>query len=171
MHVLFVCTGNVCRSPTAERLALAFAADLGILGLSVESVGTRAMVGFPMHPIAARVLEGLGGDPEGFCAQRITKEKISDAELVLTMAAHHRDDVLRIVPGHLNRTFTLKEAARLVGASGAANVVELVAARHSFPSIGNDDVVDPIGMREDVFLRVGTEIADLLSVLLRRLRF
>jgi protein-tyrosine phosphatase len=62
LHILFVCTGNICRSPSAERLATA-------AGASASSAGTRAVIGHPMHPESARVLRDLGGDPDGFVAR------------------------------------------------------------------------------------------------------
>jgi len=64
VHVLFVCTGNICRSPTAERLTCAFATEHG-LGLDASSAGTRAVIGYGMEPTAAEVLRSMGGDPEG----------------------------------------------------------------------------------------------------------
>ena len=56
MHVLFVCTGNICRSPTAERLAVAYAARHGIADFTSSSAGTHAVIGHPIHPDAAAVL-------------------------------------------------------------------------------------------------------------------
>ena len=52
MHVLVVCTGNICRLPTAERLLLARAAELGVASLTVGSAGTRAVVGYGMEATA-----------------------------------------------------------------------------------------------------------------------
>jgi len=66
VHILFVCTGNICRSPTAERLAeTAWTAGPGdpAPGFRASSAGTRAVIGHPVHPEAARVLTDLGGDP------------------------------------------------------------------------------------------------------------
>ncbi|MFZ2176782.1 MAG: protein tyrosine phosphatase [Rhodococcus sp. (in: high G+C Gram-positive bacteria)] len=171
MHVLFVCTGNVCRSPTAERLAVAFAEELGITDLTAESAGTRAMVGRPMEPTAARVLEGLGGDPSGFAARLLTPEIAGKADLVITMSERQRDKVLGLAPEQLKRTFTLKEAARLAEVANAASVDELAAARPLYQAETTpEDISDPIGQDEETFLTVGSEIADLLGLLARSVR-
>ncbi|MHA4848201.1 arsenate reductase/protein-tyrosine-phosphatase family protein [Rhodococcus sp. MSC1_016] len=171
MHVLFVCTGNVCRSPTAERLTLAFAEELGLTDLTAESAGTRAMVGHPMEPTAAQVLEGLGGDPSGFTARRLTEDLAVDADLVLTMTERQREKVLAMAPEQLKKTFTLREAARLAVAADAKSVADLAAARPKHRSAdGPEDISDPIGQDEETFLAVGSEIADLLGVLTRTVR-
>ena len=52
-----VCTGNICRSPTAERLAAAYAVQNGNPDITASSAGTRAVIGHPIHPDAAVVLE------------------------------------------------------------------------------------------------------------------
>src|SRR4051812_10984921 len=73
--VLFVCTGNICRSPVAERVARAFLdAALGAEAACIHlgSAGTRAVVGSGVHPDSAAVLAGLGGKPAGFAARQLT---------------------------------------------------------------------------------------------------
>ncbi|MFF0817872.1 protein tyrosine phosphatase [Rhodococcus sp. NPDC003318] len=170
MHLLFVCTGNICRSPTAERLAVAFAEEFGLPGLTAESAGTRAMVGYPMEPTAAMVLESLGGDPAGFTARRLTPEIAMGADLILTMTATQREKVLTLAPAQMKRTFTLREAARLSQVSGATTVAELAAARAALTSPDSEDVADPIGQDAETFLEVGTQVADLLGPVLHQVR-
>ncbi|MBM4515629.1 hypothetical protein GS432_01275 [Rhodococcus hoagii] len=116
--VLFVCTGNICRSPIAERLASAWSARSDTIDLTVASAGTRAVVGSPMEPKAAQVLSDLGGSPDGFVARQINPAVASSADLVLTMTEEHRDAVLKLSPRHLKRTFTLLEAAHIARALG-----------------------------------------------------
>jgi protein-tyrosine phosphatase len=72
------------------------------------------VVGYPVQPNAALVLEKLGGDASGFAARQLTSRIASDADLVLTMTRAHRDAVLELAPHRLHRTFTLREAARLI---------------------------------------------------------
>src|SRR4051795_5389163 len=64
--VLFVCTGNICRSPIAERL---LAARLPDPSIRAASAGTRAMVGYGIDQTAAHVLRRLGGEPDGHGAR------------------------------------------------------------------------------------------------------
>ncbi|WP_072689871.1 arsenate reductase/protein-tyrosine-phosphatase family protein [Rhodococcus marinonascens] len=171
MHVLFVCTGNVCGSPTAERLAVAYAEELGLTDLTAESAGTGALAGETMEPTAAQVLEGLGGDPSEFAARPLTSDLAVEADLVLTMTEGHRDQVLALAPDQLKKTFTLKEAARLAEAADANTVADLASARPQYKSSGSpEDIPDPIGQDEETFLNVGSEIADLLGVIARGVR-
>ncbi|QCQ92550.1 arsenate reductase/protein-tyrosine-phosphatase family protein [Rhodococcus sp. SGAir0479] len=168
MNLVFVCTGNICRSPTAERLAAAWAADNGVDELTATSAGTRAMIGSPMEPLAAKVLSSLGGTPDGFAGRQLTPVIAGKADLILTMTQKHRDKVLRMAPRQLRRTFTLLEAAHLVTTGGARSVAELDAARATagdLPEAGID-IRDPIGRDVVVFEQVGEQIADaLVSVL------
>ncbi|XVA01283.1 low molecular weight phosphatase family protein [Prescottella equi] len=142
MQLLFVCTGNICRSPIAERLASAWSARSDTIDLTVASAGTRAVVGSPMEPKAAQVLSDLGGSPDGFVARQINPAVASSADLVLTMTEEHRDAVLKLSPRHLKRTFTLLEAAHIARALGRGTVAELSAARG--PSAGPKRPTSPI---------------------------
>lgn len=166
VHVLFVCTGNICRSPTAERLLAAHAAAEGILGLSVASAGTRAVVGHPVERTAAQVLTELGGDPWGFTARQLSPEMIDDADLVLTMAAAHRAKVLAHRPAALRRTFTLREAALLVPSEVGDEPAAVQLARHRRGFRSSElDVPDPIGLARRDFDVAGRMVADALGVL------
>lgn len=62
--VMTVCTGNMCRSPLAERLLAARSAEAG-LDVVVDSAGTHAANGVPIHSETLRVLRGYGGDGSG----------------------------------------------------------------------------------------------------------
>ncbi len=170
MHVLMVCTGNVCRSPTAERLLLVHAARLGVAGLTVASAGTRAMAGHGMEANARDVLLGLGGDPAHFRARQLTAALSTTADLVLTMSTGHRAAVLGDAPRAMRRTFTLLEAERLLDvtpgvtqeghpAPGANLADRLLDARgRQPPGVPTDDIADPIGRDRAVFDLVGAQI-------------
>jgi protein-tyrosine phosphatase len=170
LHVLFVCTGNICRSPTAERLAAAYAARIQLADFTASSAGTRAMVAHPIHRDAALVLEKLGGDVSGFAARRLTPKIASDADLVLTMTTAHRDVVLELAPRQLHKTFTLIEASRLVSEGSARTVADMAALRSHFAAHDPSDVTDPIGQSAEVFATVGSMIADLLPPVLELCR-
>lgn len=159
-HLVFVCTGNICRSPLAERLALAWAAQEG-LPLTAESAGTRAVVGHAMESQAARVLLDLGGDPDGFVARRLTPQIAAAGDLVLTMTRSHRDKILEMAPRQLHRTFTLVEAARLLEVTGESDPAQWSRVRNTVAR-EDLDVPDPIGLPMDVFVDVGTLIAETL---------
>lgn len=167
MHVLFVCTGNICRSPTAERLAVAYSARFQIPDFTASSAGTRAVIGHPIHRDAVPVLENLGGTSSAFAARQLNARVVSGADLVLTMTKAHREVALELAPHRLNRTFNISEAATLVSDFGAETIADLAALR---PRLGQQkvtDIPDPIGQDADVFAAIGSQIANLLQPILQ----
>ncbi|MCK0173781.1 low molecular weight phosphatase family protein [Mycolicibacterium sp. F2034L] len=167
LHILFVCTGNICRSPTAERLAAAHGAELGISDLETSSAGTRAVIGHAIHPQAARVLDSFGGRSTDFAARQLTTKIAASADIILTMTRSHRDAVLGLAPRKLNRTFTLTEAAYLATEGGASSITDLADLRPHCATHQLADIPDPIGQSDDVFDFVGGRIASLLPPVLR----
>jgi protein-tyrosine phosphatase len=122
-RVLFVCIGNVCRSPVGERL---LAARLPRDRFEVSSAGVGAMVGYAMSRYAADELRSYGGDPTGFAARQLTPDLIEQSDLVLTATRAVRSQVLAEAPGALRRTFTVLEFAALVESAEGATPADLV---------------------------------------------
>ena len=108
--VLAVCTGNICRSPAVERLLAQHLAGAA----TVFSAGTGALVGAPISPPMASLVEAAGGDASGFAARQLTRDVVRSADLVLALTRAHRSAVVRLEPAALRRTFTLRELARLL---------------------------------------------------------
>lgn len=162
LHILFICTGNICRSPTAERLAAALGAEYKVANFTTSSAGVRAVIGHPIHRDAAAVLESLGGDASDFAARQFTPKVATGADLILTMTMAHRDMVLERTPRLLNRTFTLPEAALLAKRTGAESIRDLPELRGQIAVSELDDVPDPIGKGPEIFELVGAQIADLV---------
>lgn len=128
------------------------------------------MISHPIHHSAANALERLGGDVSDFAAQQLTPRVASSADLVLTMTRAHRDAVLELAPRQLHRTFTLREAARIVSECNAGDIADLAALRPRSAANEPNDIPDPIGQNEEVFARVSAEIADLLPPILELCR-
>jgi low molecular weight protein-tyrosine phosphatase len=130
-RILFVCTGNMCRSPLAERLTASWLARVGppaANAIGVASAGTHAVVGAAMYPDTAAVLRRLGGDPAGFAARQLTGQIIDAADLILTAARAHREIAGELLPAAAARTFTLREFAALAAATGHRGGTETAEA-------------------------------------------
>src|SRR5213593_4249684 len=108
-RILLVCTGNICRSPLAAALLDRALAQRGSDGLEVASAGTGAWDGAPVSEGAYLVGLERGLDLSAHRARLLTRELIEQADLVLTMARHHRARVDEL--GGEGRVFVLGEYA------------------------------------------------------------
>jgi protein-tyrosine phosphatase len=144
--VLYVCTGNVCRSPMAELLFRGWANPAA--DVVVSSAGTEALEGHGIDRSSASALGQLGIDPSQHRGRRFEPWMAADADLILTAAREHRDAIISAMPTLYRRTFTMKEFARLVNGLGPGDPRSIVAAaaarRGQFvPEDPDDDVRDP----------------------------
>jgi protein-tyrosine phosphatase len=163
-RVVFVCTGNICRSPFAEILTRHLL--IGRLGgrvaesYDLSSVGVRAVAGARMHPDTREQLVpwGLYERAGRFVARQLTSDVLCDADLVLGATPRHRSAAVEKEPGVLSRSFSLREFARLVTAVNPAELpplppdrgpalVELARRqRGMLPTPpDDDDIPDPMG--------------------------
>ena len=99
VRVVFVCWGNICRSPMAERVAERAAADAGLTGVEFSSAGTsREELGAGIDPRARRVLAEHGYRTDGHSAHQITRTEIEAADLVVAAEPIHLDKLRALVP-------------------------------------------------------------------------
>lgn len=84
-RILFVCTGNICRSPMAEYLLASRAPKAA--GYVIASAGTSGLGGHPADPLAVQLLQERGIDMRPHRAQGLTTALLSQADLILTMDA------------------------------------------------------------------------------------
>lgn len=89
MHLLFVCTGNTCRSPMAAAIARRLIADRGLLSVTVGSAGTSAWPDAPASDGALLVAMEQGMDLSQHRARQLSPELVAGADLILTMGPHH----------------------------------------------------------------------------------
>lgn len=187
-RVMTVCSGNICRSPVAERYLQAGLQRLGIQGVTVDSAGTIARDGQRMPEQAAQLAISHGADPSGHEARYLNEGHVAKADLVFAMAREHRRDVVSMYPRASRYTFTIREFARLakglivqdfqdVAAISAVDVaarlraaVALVAARRGLVDVPadplEDDVVDPYRLSDDVFSESGRQLFPAVDVVL-----
>ena len=88
--VVFVCWGNICRSPIAERVAQRAAAEAGLKGVEFTSGATSSEeLGAPIDQRAAAVLVANGYRAAGHLAHRVTAREVTEADLVIAMEDIH----------------------------------------------------------------------------------
>ncbi|MXQ52933.1 low molecular weight protein arginine phosphatase [Shimazuella alba] len=143
-RVLFVCTGNTCRSPMAEAI-LTHMAKQKQFPLQVRSAGIYAVPGDNISPQAKEVLstEGIQTD---HCAQRLSEELLEWADVILTMTKQHKNAVLLESPTLNKKVYTLTEY------------------------ITDDafDIMDPYGSSVEVYRRCAEEIYQHLETLMEK---
>lgn len=181
-RVLVVCTGNICRSPLAERLLRARLADrLGAASerIIVTSAGVRAVVGSGMTARAAAELRAHGGDDDAFVSRQLTVDLLIGADLVLVATRQHRSEVVSLTPGAVRRTFTLRELHRLLRDADLSDLPQepaervrgllavAVARRGLVPPVDgrDDDVADPYGLSAQAYAATTQQIVPVVDLL------
>ena len=188
VRILTVCTGNICRSPVAERLLQAGLDQVRPDAFVVRSAGTRAMVGDPIQPSSADIVRTYGGTPDGFAARQLTPKILRESDLVLAMTAKHRGEVMQMDASLLKRTFTIREFARMLkvleqrdaDASAPSPASDIPAfwrelpgraasVRHLAlaPDASDNDVVDPYRRGQEFYDQMEDELAPAILAILR----
>jgi protein-tyrosine phosphatase len=176
-RVLFVCTGNICRSPAAELLVRGPLA-MSSRGITSASAGTQARSGEAVDATMAAVLARHSVPTEPFVARRLTERIAVDADLVLTMTREQRSAVVRLAPLASRRTFTLLELAHIVGLAPEslatfAEVVTWAGANRGAAVLTTPaaqlDIDDPYGAPSEAHERAYQQIESALVRALPRL--
>ncbi|WP_342563357.1 low molecular weight protein arginine phosphatase [Paenibacillus sp. FSL R7-0345] len=188
LNILFVCTGNTCRSPMAEGLLRKLAKERGI-ELAVRSAGVSAISGTSVSRHAAAILREEGiNDP--MSSTQLSAEAVNWADLVLTLTGGHKRHLLQYFPEAVSKTHTLKEyvynedsvngdikeldslyaEAELSVALGrepkSADLQRIIEIRQRIPSF---DISDPFGGSREDYELAAAEIRTALYSLLDKL--
>lgn len=147
--ILFVCTGNTCRSPMAEVMFREMTAKKGIGFIwSAASAGIFAPEGAMATPEALKVLEESGWDGSQHRARSLSEKLVQEADLILTMTAGHKARILDMYPAARDKVFTVKEYA------GQRD---------------DTDISDPFGRGMEAYRRTARELKENLEIIIRRL--
>lgn len=114
-NLLFVCTGNTCRSPMAEQIARKLLAErldvpanqLKDQRVIVRSAGVFASDGNPASPEAVTVMKQQNLDLSKHQTRALTVDLLQDADVIFTMTERHRDAVVHLLPRAADKTFRL----------------------------------------------------------------
>lgn len=149
--VLFVCTGNLCRSPMAEGILRSVLERDGKQGIAVSSAGTWGCVGEGAAPYAIEVCRERGVDISQHVARQLNGEMIREHDLVLGMEFEHLERVFDLAPEAESKT-------RLLGAYGGSGGKGL-----------GRQIPDPFGNSKKIFEICFLQIAGHVTALSREL--
>lgn len=150
-HILFVCTGNTCRSSMAKALMEVFVLQDPFLNnrIKVDSAGVSAYPGQPASPNSIAVLMKLWGiDLSSHSSKQLDFLMVSEADLILTMTMGHKKTILQLYPEAADKVFTLKE----------------------FVGGDSQDIQDPFGASEEIYKNCALEINEALERLVLQLK-
>ena len=142
MQILFVCTGNVCRSPMAEVIFSNLLKKYGQKGIRVAGAGTMTIEGLPMTPTAKKALKHRGWKiGKGIHSRQFRPEMLMQYDHIVTMTEGHKN---------------------IIG--DAPNVRTLSSW------VGGGDIADPFMGSLEVYLATCVELEGKLELLLKKLR-
>lgn len=187
-HILFVCTGNTCRSPLAEGMLRMMAKHAG-MDVEVRSAGVAASPGAPISTNSFKLLQESGFEGK-ITSSSLSQTDVQWADVILTMTVSHKRAVIQRHPEAVDKTFAFKEfvednpsvlasveereklLAELQMKQALAQMItteerqRLMRLDHQMPDY---DISDPFGGSMDTYRATAEEIRLCLDKLLAKL--
>ncbi|MBO5478241.1 MAG: low molecular weight protein arginine phosphatase [Clostridia bacterium] len=148
MKIMFICTGNICRSAMAHWLMKKKLEDKNIQNIEVFSSGIYAMQGDIPTQEATEVMEEYGVDLKKHRATPTYKSNIEEMDLILCMTSSHRQNLISTYPNLADKIYTLKE----------------------YVGIDEIDIKDPWGYGLAVYRYCAAEIDQCLDKLIEKIK-
>lgn len=145
--ILFVCSGNTCRSPMAQAMMEQLLQKMNGQGITVKSAGMFTSDGLPASESAQLVMKEIGIDLSEHTSQKISAALMAEADLVLTMTSEQRQVLAEAFPQKEYHIYTLGE---FTGDTGG-------------------DISDPYGMTTETYRKTRRELKKLLMKIINLL--
>lgn len=144
--IIFVCTGNTCRSPMAQMIMTDLLDKTGIINVQVLSRGLSVLEASPANPNVHALMDEIGIDASSHKACLLSSDDFTDNSIILTMTLAHKDFVCYLFPEHSSKVYTLSE---------------YVTGNHF-------DIQDPYGSSLDIYRQCFIELQDLIKKLFEK---
>ena len=132
MRVLFVCTGNVCRSPLGELLFRMYTTGTS---LEVDSAGTHSLVGHKIDASSAALLASAGIDSSAFRSKQLTRKIADECDLILCFEETQQHNIVTISPSAMRYTFTLTDFSNMCAYCAQQNLIEGITLPERLQSV------------------------------------